>query len=85
MDCFLKAIAIDPSNADAYTHCGIMTKEMDKLNEAATYLRKALEIDPQHSQAKEYLSQVLTDIATHCKALGNVQQGTKEKKKRTEN
>ncbi|XP_024966467.1 probable UDP-N-acetylglucosamine--peptide N-acetylglucosaminyltransferase SPINDLY isoform X1 [Cynara cardunculus var. scolymus] len=72
---FSEAVKLDPQNACALTHCGILYKDEGRLVEAAESYRKALEADPSYKPAAECLSIVLTDIGTSLKLAGNTQEG----------
>ncbi|KAF5804375.1 putative protein O-GlcNAc transferase [Helianthus annuus] len=72
---FSEAVKLDPQNACALTHCGILYKDEGRLVEAAESYKKALEIDPSYKPAAECLSIVLTDIGTSLKLAGNTQEG----------
>ncbi|PWA38733.1 UDP-N-acetylglucosamine--peptide N-acetylglucosaminyltransferase SPINDLY [Artemisia annua] len=72
---FSEAVKLDPQNACALTHCGILYKDEGRLVESAESYRKALEADPSYKPAAECLSIVLTDIGTSLKLAGNTQEG----------
>ncbi|KAF7147106.1 hypothetical protein RHSIM_Rhsim03G0070000 [Rhododendron simsii] len=72
---FAEAIRLDPQNACALTHCGILYKEECRLVEAAESYQKALKADPSYKAAAECLSIVLTDLGTSLKLAGNTQEG----------
>ncbi|KAI4348936.1 hypothetical protein L6164_009596 [Bauhinia variegata] len=74
-DSFAEAIRLDPQNACALTHCGILYKEEGHLVEAAESYQKALQVDPSYKAAAECLAIVLTDIGTNIKLAGNTQDG----------
>uniref|UniRef100_A0A0C9RQE7 Probable UDP-N-acetylglucosamine--peptide N-acetylglucosaminyltransferase SPINDLY n=1 Tax=Wollemia nobilis TaxID=56998 RepID=A0A0C9RQE7_9CONI len=72
---FADASGLDPQNACALTHCGILFKDEGHLLQAAEAYQKALVVDPTYKPAAEYLAIVLTDIGTSLKLAGNVQEG----------
>ncbi|GFZ08886.1 tetratricopeptide repeat (TPR)-like superfamily protein [Actinidia rufa] len=72
---FAEAIRLDPQNACALTHCGILYKEEGRLVEAAESYQKALRADSSYKPAAECLSIVLTDLGTSLKLAGNTQEG----------
>jgi tetratricopeptide (TPR) repeat protein len=74
-DCFSEAIRLDPHNACALTHCGILHKEEGRLVEAAESYQKALMADASYKPAAECLAIVLTDLGTSLKLAGNTQEG----------
>ncbi|GFY97909.1 tetratricopeptide repeat (TPR)-like superfamily protein [Actinidia rufa] len=75
---FAEAIRLDPQNACALTHCGILYKEEGRLVEAAESYQKALKADPSYKPAAECLAIVLTDLGTSLKLAGNTQEGIKK-------
>ncbi|KAL8236594.1 hypothetical protein R6Q59_017675 [Mikania micrantha] len=74
-ECFSEAVKLDPQNACALTHCGILYKDEGRLVEAAESYQKALDTDPSYKSAVECLTIVLTDIGTSLKLLGNTLEG----------
>ncbi|GAB4833345.1 hypothetical protein Ancab_031589 [Ancistrocladus abbreviatus] len=74
-DCFSEAIRLEPHNACALTHCGILYKEEARLVDAAESYQKALSADPSYKPAAECLAIVVTDIGTSLKLAGNTQEG----------
>eukprot|EP00258_Populus_trichocarpa_P043777 XP_024459796.1 probable UDP-N-acetylglucosamine--peptide N-acetylglucosaminyltransferase SPINDLY [Populus trichocarpa] len=74
-DSFAEAIKLDPENACALTHCGILYKDEGRLLEAAESYHKALKADPSYKPASECLAIVLTDLGTSLKLSGNTQEG----------
>ncbi|KAK7284836.1 hypothetical protein RJT34_19589 [Clitoria ternatea] len=77
-EAFSEAIKLDPQNASALTHCGIIYKDEGRLLEAAESYEKALQVDPSYKAAAECLAIVLTDIGTNVKLAGNTQEGIKK-------
>ncbi|KAF3441625.1 hypothetical protein FNV43_RR15540 [Rhamnella rubrinervis] len=74
-DSFSEAIRLDPQNACALTHCGILFKDEGRLVEAAESYQKALKADNSYKPAAECLAIVLTDLGTSLKLAGNTQEG----------
>ncbi|KAE8731117.1 putative UDP-N-acetylglucosamine--peptide N-acetylglucosaminyltransferase SPINDLY [Hibiscus syriacus] len=72
---FAEAIKLDPRNACALTHCGILYKDEGHLTDAAESYQKALRADPSYKPAAECLAIVLTDLGTSLKLAGNTQEG----------
>uniref|UniRef100_A0A7N0RFV8 protein O-GlcNAc transferase n=1 Tax=Kalanchoe fedtschenkoi TaxID=63787 RepID=A0A7N0RFV8_KALFE len=72
---FSEAIRLDPQNACALTHCGILYKDEGRLVEAAESYQKARLADPLYKPASECLAIVLTDLGTSLKLAGNTQEG----------
>ncbi|KAG8647003.1 hypothetical protein MANES_09G052300v8 [Manihot esculenta] len=74
-DSFAEAVRMDPQNACALTHCGMLFKDEGRLVEAAESYQKALRADPSYKPAAECLAIVLTDLGTSLKLSGNTQEG----------
>ncbi|KAI5444479.1 hypothetical protein KIW84_012928 [Lathyrus oleraceus] len=74
-DSFSEAIKLDPQNACALTHCGILYTEEGWLMEAAESYQKELRVDPTYKATVECLAIVLMDIGTNIKLAGNTQEG----------
>nr|CAD1838623.1 unnamed protein product [Ananas comosus var. bracteatus] len=72
---FMEAIRLDPQNACALTHCGVIYKDEGHLLEAAESYQKALKADPSYKPAAECLAIVLTDLGTSLKLAGNTEEG----------
>ncbi|KAL2487105.1 putative UDP-N-acetylglucosamine--peptide N-acetylglucosaminyltransferase SPINDLY [Abeliophyllum distichum] len=72
---FSEAVKLEPQNACALTHCGILYKDEGRLVEAAESYQKALKADPSYKLAAECLAIVLTDLGTSLKLAGNAQEG----------
>ncbi|KAG9138426.1 hypothetical protein Leryth_012718 [Lithospermum erythrorhizon] len=72
---FSEAIKLDPQNACALTHCGILYKDEGLLVEAAESYQKALQADSAYKLAAECLAIVLTDLGTSLKLAGNTHEG----------
>ncbi|XP_074581727.1 putative UDP-N-acetylglucosamine--peptide N-acetylglucosaminyltransferase SPINDLY [Curcuma longa] len=73
--CITEAIKLDPFNACALTHCGVIYKDEGHLSEAAESYKKALKADPSYKPAAECLAIVLTDLGTSLKLAGNTEEG----------
>jgi adenylate cyclase len=65
MQCFQKALEIDPDYADAYLHVGLIYFMMDAslfmpfaegFEKARDYFQKALDLDPYHAEAHELMA-----------------------------
>ncbi|KAH7680764.1 Protein O-GlcNAc transferase protein [Dioscorea alata] len=74
-DCFSDAARLDPLNACALTHIGVLYKEEGRLSEAAQSYEKALKADPSFKPAAECLAIVLTDLGTSLKLTGKTEEG----------
>ncbi|MBI1926273.1 tetratricopeptide repeat protein [Candidatus Poribacteria bacterium] len=55
---FQRAAEIDPADPTVFNNIGAIYGELGEYNEAARYLRKALEIDPDLGPAKRQLREV---------------------------
>ncbi|KAK3139208.1 hypothetical protein QOZ80_5AG0379540 [Eleusine coracana subsp. coracana] len=75
IECFREAVKIEPENACALTHCGMIYKDEGHLIEAAEAYRKAQAADPSYKPAAEFLAIVLTDLGTSLKVAGNTEEG----------
>ena len=49
-----EALATDSKNADIYNYLGFSNRKLGKMEEAAFFYNKALEINPKHKGALEY-------------------------------
>ncbi|KAM0939792.1 putative protein O-GlcNAc transferase [Dioscorea sansibarensis] len=74
-DCFSEAARLDPLNACALTHIGVLYKDEGRLSEAAQSYEKALKADPSFKPAAECLAIVLTDLGTSLKLTGKTEEG----------
>jgi len=75
IECFTEAVKIEPENARALTHCGMIYKDEGHLVEAAEAYQKARTADPSYKPASEFLAIVLTDLGTSLKLAGNTEEG----------
>lgn len=53
-----KAIAADPTNADAHNYLGFSHRKLGNVDVALTHYGKALELKPKHRGANEYLGEL---------------------------
>ena len=58
----MKVIARDPVNADAYNLLGFSQRKLGHLGEALVSYRRALDLDPDHIGAHEYLGELHAEI-----------------------
>ncbi|KAL8554463.1 hypothetical protein ACS0TY_002600 [Phlomoides rotata] len=72
---FAEAIRLEPQNACALAHRGILYKDEGRLVEAAEMYQAALKADPSYKLAAECLAVVLTDLGTSLKLAGNTHEG----------
>jgi tetratricopeptide (TPR) repeat protein len=59
VECFRKAIELDPSNANAHSNLGTALNHQEKWPEAIDACKKALAIDPQQANARNTLAWLL--------------------------
>ncbi len=50
-----ETIVMDPNNAERYFHLGVVLETIGRRDEAEKAMRKAIEINPQHANALNYL------------------------------
>ncbi|KAL8527060.1 hypothetical protein ACS0TY_016065 [Phlomoides rotata] len=72
---FAEAVRLEPQNARALTHSGILYKDEGRLVDAAEMYQKAIKADPSYKPAAECLAVVLTDLGTGLKLAGNTHEG----------
>ena len=63
-----KAIATDPTNADAHNYLGFSHRKLGNVDVALTHYGKALELNPKHRGANEYLGELYLDLGQLDKA-----------------
>ena len=65
----LKALALDPSSADAHLSLGLVLGEFDwNFAEAEKELKRAIELNPNNSIAHQYYGGFLTQLGRHAEA-----------------
>jgi Flp pilus assembly protein TadD len=57
-----KAIAADPTNANAHNYLGFSHRKLGNVDMALIQYRKALELNPKHRGANEYLGELYLDL-----------------------
>ncbi len=57
-----KTIAADPTNADAHNYLGFSHRKLGNVDVALTHYGKALELNPEHRGANEYLGELYLDL-----------------------
>ena len=57
-----KSLAADPTNADAYNLLGYSHRKLGDVELALTHYGKALELDPKHRGANEYLGELYLEL-----------------------
>ncbi|KKJ75327.1 hypothetical protein WH95_19070 [Kiloniella litopenaei] len=63
-----KAIKAEPDNADAYNMLGYSQRKMGNKDVALGYYTKALDLNPRHRGANEYLGQLYLELNEPAKA-----------------
>jgi len=57
-----KAIAADPTNANAHNYLGFSHRKLGNVDVALAQYGKALELNPKHLAANEYLGELYLDL-----------------------
>jgi len=55
-------VAGDPDNADAHNYLGYSNRKLGRVDDAMTHYMRALEIDPEHLGANEYLGELYLEL-----------------------
>jgi Flp pilus assembly protein TadD len=55
-------VAKEPRNADAYNYLGYASRKLGRFDEAKAHYLKALDIDPEHKGANEYLGELYLEL-----------------------
>jgi tetratricopeptide (TPR) repeat protein len=55
-------LAKEPRNADAHNYLGYASRKLGRVDEAKAHYLKALEIDPEHKGANEYLGELYLEL-----------------------
>lgn len=63
-----ETVAKNPSNADAYNYLGYTHGRMGKHDDALAYYQKALDLQPDHRGANEYLGELYLKMGDLAKA-----------------
>ena len=66
---FKKAIALNPSYAEAYNMLGFCTRKLGNTADAFTYYDKALQLKPNFPEAREYYGEAYLQAGDLLKAL----------------
>ena len=66
------ALASDSKNADIYNYLGFSHRKLGKMEQAAVYYNKALEINPKHKGALEYQGEMYLTLNQIGKAEENL-------------
>jgi tetratricopeptide (TPR) repeat protein len=75
---FEAAVAQAPDNAEAVALIGYMQHRLNDDDKAIATLRRALQMDPDHTEARIYLANVLYDRGEHEAALYHLDRTTPE-------
>lgn len=70
--CYNNVLSIDKDNIKALLQSGILYQESERINEALSSFNRVLEIQPENETAQLYSAQLLTDVGTRLKMLGNL-------------
>ena len=62
VDWMTKAVAASPKDPDAYNYLGFSLRKLHRYPEAIENYKKALELDPKHKGAHEYLGEAYLEI-----------------------
>ena len=63
-----RVIGRDPANADAYTYLAFSQRKLGFLNEALGNYLRALDLDPDHISAREYLGELYLQLGERSRA-----------------
>ena len=63
-----RVVAREPRNADAHNLLGFSYRWMERMNESFAHYAKALEIDPRHRGAHEYVGVAYLKVGNKAKA-----------------
>jgi Flp pilus assembly protein TadD len=63
-----KSVAADPTNADAYNLLGFSLRKLGDVDTALAHYGKALELEPEHRGANEYLGELYLELGDLAKA-----------------
>ncbi len=68
-----KAIAVNPRNPDAFSLMGFSRRKLGERDSALQYYLKALELEPQHLGANEYLGELYLETSDLARAQERLQ------------
>jgi tetratricopeptide (TPR) repeat protein len=63
-----RVVARDPGNADAYNYLAFSQRKIGLLDEAMSNYMRALDLDPEHIGAREYLGELYLQLGQRDKA-----------------
>ena len=66
---YLKVIALDPDNGDAYFNLGYLSESQGELSEAVNYYEKAVEVAPKNAEAYYNLGNVYASLGQKGEAI----------------
>ncbi len=69
IECYSRAIAIDPHNSMAYSNLGVVKQQMGWLPEAIAHYRQALALDPNLAETLSNLGSALADAGETAEAI----------------
>ncbi|MEQ8710439.1 MAG: tetratricopeptide repeat protein [Rhodospirillales bacterium] len=67
-----RLIADEPKNADAYNYLGYSNRKLGRMDQARNWYAKALDIDPRHLGANEYLGELYVQTGEMDKAAAQL-------------
>jgi serine/threonine-protein kinase len=76
-DAATRALALDPTLADAHTSIGIILAHTGKLREGIRELEMAIELNPGDAMAHNVLARALSSFERHAEALAAVQKSVR--------
>lgn len=63
-----KVVAAKPNSADAFNYLGYSHRKVGQIDEALKYYNRALELQPRHLGANEYLGELYLELGELAKA-----------------
>ncbi|MCC3535373.1 MAG: tetratricopeptide repeat protein [Microcoleus sp. PH2017_25_DOB_D_A] len=73
IECYQRAIAIDPNYAAAHSNLGVVKQQSGRLTEAIAHYRQALEIDPNLAETASNLGSALAEAGENEGAIAQYQ------------
>jgi tetratricopeptide (TPR) repeat protein/glycosyltransferase involved in cell wall biosynthesis len=73
IECYQRAIAIDPNYAAAHSNLGVVKQQSGRLTEAIAHYRQALEIDPNLGETASNLGSALAEAGENEQAIAQYQ------------
>ena len=76
INCYKKAIEINPNYVNAYNNLGILLEELNHADEAKKNLEISLNLDPNKEKTCEVYGNILLKLNQHLKALEYIKKGS---------